>query len=229
MARRGKLEKFAELLKYPHVFETVRPACGDVRQFADKVLSIRGRWRSYVFKNGGEICLELACGKGEYSVGLAKLHPDHNYIGVDIKGARIHKGATTALKEQLNNVAFLRTRIEHLEHYFEPGEINEIWIVFPDPFPAKENRRLTSPVFLDKYYDLLASGSKIHLKTDDDDLYDYSAETATDHPKFAIEFQSDNISDMRLPKPELNILTFYEQQHLQEKKTIKYLQLVKID
>ena len=229
MSRRRKLEKFAELLKYPHVFEMVEIGSGKVKQSKDEIFEINGQWNAKAFKNNQPLCLELACGRGEYTLALARLYAETNYIGIDIKGSRIHTGATIALKEQITNVAFLRIRIEQLENYFDPGEVNEIWITFPDPFAAKPNRRLTAPRFLDVYHKILPAGSFLHLKTDDGDLFDYSVEMAELHPGFEIREKNQNISDLRQERAELNITTYYEKRHLQDKKTIKYLQLVKID
>lgn len=229
MARRGKLEKFAKLLTYPHVFEMTEPGNSKLKQRVNQEIELKGQWKQYVFQNNNPLCLELACGRGEYSVGLARLHPEVNYMGVDIKGARIYKGATIALNENLDNVAFLRIRIEQIDLYFDQGEINEIWITFPDPFPAKENRRLTAPMFLDKYHKLLKKGAKIHLKTDDDALFEYSVETALKDSRFSITMKCENIAELRTSMAELNISTYYEKQHLENKKTIKYLLLVKND
>jgi tRNA (guanine-N7-)-methyltransferase len=137
---------------------------------------IKGKWRSDFFQNENEIVLELACGRGEYSTGLGAIYPNRNYIGIDIKGNRIWVGSKKARLEGLDNVAFLRTQIDHLEKFFEPGEINEIWIVFPDPRPksSDEHRRLTSPKYLEIYKKLLAPGSLIHFKTDNTGLFDYT-------------------------------------------------------
>jgi tRNA (guanine-N7-)-methyltransferase len=138
--------------------------------------NIKGKWRSDFFQNDNEIVLELACGRGEYSTGLGAIYPNRNFIGIDIKGNRIWVGSKKARLEGLDNVAFLRTQIDHLEKFFEPGEINEIWIVFPDPRPksSDEHRRLTSPKYLEIYKKLLAPGSLIHFKTDNTGLFDYT-------------------------------------------------------
>lgn len=229
MSRRRKLEKFAELLAYDHVFEMTEIGSDHVRQSKELTFCPKGKWHHYPFAQNQPLCVELACGRGEYSLGLARLYPEKNYLGVDIKGSRIHSGATIALKEKMANVAFLRIRIEQIALFFEEGEIDEIWITFPDPFPAKENRRLTSKLFLDLYYSLLAKGATVHLKTDDSDLYFFSVESVQSHPKYRLVSKSENISEIRKIKPELNITTYYEKQHLADKKTIKYLQFEKID
>ncbi len=227
MSRRRKLEKFARLLEYHHVYEMTEPGSSMVKKSLTEELDLRGKWKEDVFKTNAPLCLELACGRGEYSLGLARLHPERSFLGVDIKGARIYQGATIALEEDISNVAFLRIKIEQIASYFAPGEIDEIWITFPDPFAAKPNRRLTCPRFLDRYFDLLSSGAFVHLKTDDDDLYEYSVEVAMEHNKFDIIEQSENIWDLRKSRPELDIITYYEKMHLANDKTIKYLLLKK--
>ncbi len=229
MSRRRKLEKFARLLEYPHVYEMTEPGNSLVKRSLTEELDLRGQWKTSVFGTKAPLCLELACGRGEYSLGLARLYPDRSFLGLDIKGARIYQGATIALEEELSNVAFLRIKIEQIELYFAPQEIDEIWITFPDPFAAKPNRRLTSPRFLDRYHKLLSKGANVHLKTDDDDLYEYSVEMAEEHTKFEIIDKSENISQKRKIEPELNIRTYYEKMHLNNQKTIKYLLLKKID
>ena len=229
MSRRRKLEKFADLLRYPNVYEMTEPGSSTLKKSIHEEIDLRGKWKSEVFKNNNQLCLELACGRGEYTIGLSRLYLNKNFVGVDIKGARIHKGATIALEEGLSNVAFLRTRIEQLQLYFASAEISEIWITFPDPFPAKENRRLTANIFLERYYGLLAPNATLHLKTDDDDLYEFSVKQVDRHPKYRIKEICKNISEMRHNRPELNILTYYEKEHLSNKKTIKYLQFEKID
>jgi tRNA (guanine-N(7)-)-methyltransferase len=225
MSRRRKLEKFAHLSRYSHVFEMTEVGSSKVRQSRENVLDLRGRWKKYVFNNDKPLILELACGRGEYTLGLASLHPAKNFMGVDIKGARIYQGAKISDEQGISNVAFLRIRIEQLKYYFAPGEIDGIWITFPDPFSAKPNRRLTAPSFLDQYADLLSTDGFVNLKTDDDDLYDFSVMTSESHSRFRIESQSQNIFEVRKSEPALNIMTYYEKKHLANNKTIKYLHL----
>lgn len=229
MSKRRKLEKFAALLSFPNVYEMTSIDSQKVRKSKDEILSLSGKWNEEAFEDNNPVVLELACGRGEYTVGLARRNPDTNYIGVDIKGARIHQGATIALDEKLSNVAFLRIRIEKIQQYFSHGEVSEIWITFPDPFYGKPNRRLTSIHFLDIYAELLGSNGIVHLKTDDDELFLFTVETASEHPRFRISKKSENISSIRKESEELNITTYYERQHLMNKRTIKYLQLEKID
>lgn len=226
MSKRNKLEKFADLLEYPHVFESFQFNSPKLTRTATEELEMAGQWNSLHFENTNPIVLELACGRGEYSLGMARRYPDRNFIGVDIKGARIWKGATTAKSEGLQNVAFLRSRIEQLEVFFKPGEVSEIWIIFPDPFKkdTQVNRRLTSPIFLEKYKRLLNSDGLVHLKTDSDLLFEYSLETIKTQPGFELIQSSDNIYSADLPHSNLDILTYYEKQHLEDGRTIKYLQ-----
>jgi len=225
MSRRNKLEKFADLLQYAHVYESFEFRDKWLTRTINEKLIMRGKWRSTQFGNNEPLVVELACGRGEYSLDLARRYPHKNFIGVDIKGARIWKGATIALSEKLTNVAFLRTRIEQLELFFDSGEIDEIWITFPDPFKrdSQENRRLTAPIFLEKYQQLLNSGGIVHLKTDSDLLFEYSKESIENFSGAKLLKVSDNIYNGELPQQDLDILTYYEKQHLANKRTIKYL------
>jgi tRNA (guanine-N7-)-methyltransferase len=157
---------------------------------------------------------------------MSRISPNRNFIGVDVKGARIWKGAGIALEEDLENVAFLRTRIEQLHLFFEPGEISEIWITFPDPFlqKSKSNRRLTAPRFLDTYKKLLRRDGLIHLKTDEPNLYAFTLETLEAYESAKVLYHSDDIYALpELPMPELEIKTYYERMHLAAQKTIKYI------
>ncbi len=223
MSRRRKLEKFADILSFPNVFEITEIGSPILRASAFENVELKGKWASKVFDNNNPICLELACGRGEYTLALAKKYPNTNFIGVDIKGARIWQGASKAIHQQLSNVAFLRIRIEQIDVYFDKNEIDDIWITFPDPFEAKENRRTTSPLFLDKYYQIVKPLGKINLKTDDTPFYEYSVESVNVHENFDILYQNDNIYGQTLYNPDLEIKTYYEIQHLSNNKTIKYL------
>jgi len=224
MSRRNKLQKFAEMLAFPNVYENF--------SFQDPVLTgldgepvdLKGHWNERHFLAGRPITLELACGGGEYTLGLARMYPGRHFIGVDIKGARIWKGACIALAEHLSNAAFLRTRIELIHHFFGPGEIDEIWITFPDPFLDSPNRRLTAPVFLNTYQKILRPGGLIHLKTDDPTLYEYTLKVLGARPDFRLLYHDDDIYARPLPLEELELKTKYEQMHLAEGKRIKYVQ-----
>ena len=225
MSRRNKLQKFTEILSFSNVYENsdaTNPglACGN-----GVPIDLKGKWKEVHFKNDHPITLELACGKGDYAVGLAQRFPDRNFTGVDIKGARIWRGAKTAIESGLENVAFLRTRIEQLALFFDENEVDEIWITFPDPFlrKGKENRRLTSPNFLVLYPKLLKKGGLIHLKTDDPAFCEYTLEVLAKQKNYSLLYHDDDIYAKPLPMPELEIKTFYEKQHLAAGKTIKYI------
>lgn len=165
---KGKLAKFADMASYENVFEY------PFRMVQDVSFSMKGHWNEQYFKNSNPIVLELGCGKGEYTVGLAKKFPDMNFIGVDIKGARMWTGATQALQEKLQNVAFLRTNIELIEHFFSPNEVSEIWITFADPQMKKVNKRLTCTMFLERYRKIMKDNGIVHLKTDSNFLFTYT-------------------------------------------------------
>lgn len=188
-------------------------------------VDLKGQWAEKHFKNNHPTTLELACGGGEYTVSLARTFPERNFIGVDVKGNRLWKGAKTALEEGLHNAAFLRTRIEIIDHFFAPGEIAEIWITFPDPFPrsSKVNRRLTSAFFLEKYRHILQAGGLVHLKHDDPDFYQFTLETIAEDPRNQLILKNEDIYASDLPFPELGIQTLYESFHLAAGKTIKYV------
>ena len=169
---KNKLKKFAEMAQMSCVFQ-----CGAREMLADSpVLAMRGEWRNAFFHNTQPLMLELGCGHGDYTVGLARVYPDTNYIGVDIKGARMWQGAKQATAEGLANVAFLRTNIEMLPHFFAEDEVDGLWITFPDPQMKKTTKRLTSTYFMQRYRQLLRDGATIHLKTDSPFLYTYTRE-----------------------------------------------------
>ncbi len=213
---KNKLRKFKELEGNPLVLQY---PFGIVRESG---FPLKGRWHEDFFHNGHPIVLELGCGKGEYTVGLGRRFPDKNFIGIDIKGARIWAGATAAMRDGMTNVAFLRTSIELLEYFFAPGEVAEIWITFPDPQMKKVNKRLTGTRFMEMYRRILAPGGLVHLKTDSPFLYTYTGmmarynglETVTDTPDLYAVLADDD--------PILNIRTHYEQQWLDRGLTIKY-------
>lgn len=225
VSRRNKLEKFADLDTLPNVYQNFEIGNPILHAAHHREVALAGHWCDAHFHNHHPITLELACGRGEYALALGRAYPERNFIGVDIKGARIWRGARTALQEDLTNVAFLRTRIEMLPYFIAPGEVQEIWITFPDPFPrkGKVNRRLTSPRFLEMYRKLLVPDGVIHLKTDDDGLYAYTSEVLQETPFARIEYQDDDIYAKPLPLPELAFRTYYEQQHLAAGKSIKYI------
>ncbi len=183
-----------------------------------------GIWSKEHFSNEQSITLELACGGGEYTLSLARNFPNRNFIGVDIKGNRIWKGARVALAEELTNAAWIRTRIEQLPLFLAEDEVSEIWITFPDPFlkASKSNRRLTSPRFLEAYRKFLKPGGKIHLKTDSPELYAFTLEVLEEE-QIVPEVAINDIYAGDLPIPELAYKTFYEKMHLADGRKIKYV------
>ncbi len=226
MSKRNKLQKFAELLSFSNVYENFDLESSGLLGENGKTVDLQGKWNELHFKNQNPITLELACGKGEYTLGLARRYPNRNFVGVDIKGARIWKGAGIALQEGLKNVAFLRTRIEQIASFFAPGEVNEIWITFPDPFlrKSKANRRLTSARFLKEYGKVLKPGGLVHLKTDEPNLYEFTLEVLKDTAYCRLLQHCEDLYAQALPLPELEIKTFYERMHLLEGRKIKYVQ-----
>ncbi|MEY4936431.1 MAG: hypothetical protein RIS64_2790 [Bacteroidota bacterium] len=223
---RNKLQKFAELMTYPNVYENRTHKETPTLEQAGVLYDLKGHWNEKHFKKNQPIILELACGRGEYTLGLARMFPNCNFIGVDIKGARIHQGAKIALTENLQNVAFLRTRIEQIEAFFAADEVAEIWITFPDPFlnEGKENKRLTSPPFLERYRRFLKTKGLMQLKTDSPVLYDFTLETLKNDAKCQILYQNDDIYARDLDFPALSLKTYYEKKHLADNRTIKYIQ-----
>jgi len=225
MSTRNKLQKFAEVLSYPNVFENFNAKDKILVGKNGEQVDYSKGWRELFFNNSNPIVLELACGRGEYSLEMARRYPGKNFIGVDIKGARIWQGATFALEEKLDNIAFLRTRIERISDFFLEGEIDEIWITFPDPFlrKSKANRRLTSPHFIDHYRKILKKDGIVNLKTDSPQLYDYSLETISSDSKCKILYTNDDIYKDKLDYPDLDIKTYYEKMHLEDQRKIKYI------
>lgn len=214
---KNKLSKFAEMETIDLVFQYPF-----ARLKAEGPFAMRGRWGSDFFGNDHPIVLELGCGKGEYTVELAQLYPDKNFIGIDIKGARMHAGATRARDLAMPNVAFLRTSIELLDAFFAPGEVSEIWITFPDPQMKKVRKRLTSTRFMELYRRVLADGGMVRLKTDSPFLYAYTRAMA-DLNGLVKEVDTDDLYHSDLVDPILSIRTHYESQWLARGLTIKYL------
>lgn len=219
MSRQNKLERFKQNKSFNHFFEV---GFYDVQKGDfDK----KGNWNNSFFKNSNEIILELGCGKGEYSIALAKKYPQKNFIGVDIKGARMWVGAKKSQEENLPNVAFLRTRVEFSPACFDNNEVSEIWITFPDPQLGPKNRikkRLTSARFLNYYRNFMKNNGVINLKTDDDTLYKYTKKLLLFNDMEIITDTSD-LYNSDLDNDILSIRTFYEQIWLDEGKKIKYL------
>lgn len=215
----SKLEKFAEFDSFKNCFTL----------YFEKIsqgLPLKGKWRTEYFKNENPIVLELGCGRGEYTVGLAKNNPSKNYIGVDIKGNRIWTGAKDALDNKLDNVAFVRTRIDFIEHCFAAGEIDEIWITFPDPQPQKTRtrKRLTNPIFLNRYKKFLKTEGVMHLKTDNTGFYEYTLEVIAEN-KLPLLWHTNNLyNNCPADRQELtNIKTYYENMFTAKGEDIKYI------
>lgn len=210
-----KLERFRIIETRENVIEPSKPIYYEVK----------GRWNELVFRNDNPITVELACGRGEYTVGLAARFPDKNFIGVDIKGERIWKGSTLALEQGLRNAAFLRAQIQLLESFFEKGEIADIWLVFPDPRPRKRDvkRRLTNPNFLNMYRRLLRPGGYIRLKTDNTGLYEYTLETISTMPGIEDLAYTDDLYNSPLQPECYDIRTNYEEKFTLQGERIKYV------
>lgn len=219
-----KLEKFAELDTFPNVLQNVSFSELALFDCNKNRRQLKGNWNRDFFQNDNPVVLELACGKGDYTVEMAKFYPDKNFIGIDLKGSRIWTGAKKALELGFKNAAFVRTRIEFLPYFFAEGEVGEIWITFPDPYlkKAKTSKRLTSPFFLEKYRQVCRKDAFIHLKTDDPTLFEYSREIATTPPCSMVEVIEDVYKNGEPTQP-LSIKTYYEKMHLENKRTIRYL------
>jgi len=211
-----KLERFAELESFKNV---IQPAFNEV---FGKDHPLRGNWRKDIFGNDNSIILELGCGKGEYTTGLARRFPGKNFIGIDIKGSRIWRGAKTALNDGLKNVVFLRTHIEQILSFFGPGEIDEIWLTFPDPQLKKKRKRLTSSRFLNAYGQFLKKGGLIHLKTDNTVLHQYTLDLAR-HNGLPVRINTRDLYHSGLESDLTGIQTFYERGFLDRGLKIAYL------
>lgn len=213
---KNKLKKFANMEGYPHVFQY------PFAVLKEKGFEMKGKWNRSLFKNNNPIVLELGCGKGEYTVGLAKLFPNKNFIGVDIKGARMWSGAKQSFEEKMPNVAFLRTHVELISYFFDRGEVSEIWITFPDPQMNKTNRRMTSTRFMKLYGNILNDEGIVHLKTDSNFMYTYTSEMIKENNLSVLE-QTEDLYHSGMVDDILKIQTFYEQQWLARGLNIKYL------
>lgn len=219
---KNKLAKFADMATYPHVVE----AAG--LPSADAPFALRGRWHEDFFHNDRPIVLELGCGRGEYTVGLARLFPDKNFIGVDIKGSRMWTGATESLRDGLKNVGFLRTHIEFIDALFAAGEVAELWLTFSDPQMKKVTKRLTSIYFLERYRRFLIDGGLVHVKTDSNFLFTYTRYVVERNQLPADVVTADLYGDLAAGESEavrriLSIKTYYESQWMARGIPIKYL------
>ena len=207
-----KLLRFAEIRTFHNVLEYPQ--------------QMQGKWSAF-FQNNHPLTLELACGKGEYAVGLGRMFPNRNFIGVDLKGNRIWVGAKKALQEKLENVAFIRSQIDKIDQYFEKGEVSEIWITFPDPQlrTSKAKKRLTHPRFLRLYQNILAAGGPVHLKTDSPDLYRFTLSVIELYGLKIIE-DIDDVHAGAALMDELKIKTYYESLDIAGSKRVHYLQFI---
>ena len=216
---KDKLKRFSQMLTFENV---IQPEIN----FYSKDDDLKGNW-STVFNNQNPIVLELGCGAGEYTVALAKHYPKRNFIGVDIKGARIWKGAKSAIEEDLDNVRFLRTKVDFVTKFFGENEVDEIWLTFSDPQPKKPKKRLTSNLFIDRYLKFLKPNGVVHLKTDSDLLYNFTLEEIKSNGfellKNITNVYKDSYVDSQNLKKVLFVKTFYEKKWIELGKTIKYL------
>ena len=220
---KGKLAKFADMETYDNVFQYPFSVIDNVP------FEMKGKWREQYFHNDHPIVLELGCGKGEYTVELAKLYPEMNFIGVDIKGARMWTGATQALREGLRNVAFLRTNIEIIERFFAEDEVQEIWLTFSDPQMKNPRKRLTSTYFMMRYRKFLVDGGIIHLKTDSNFLFTYTT-YMVEKNHLPVLFRTEDLYHLEnlesignLDPKVLSIQTYYESMWIARGLNIKYM------
>ncbi|MDA7794195.1 tRNA (guanosine(46)-N7)-methyltransferase TrmB [Flavobacteriales bacterium] len=214
---KNKLRKFSQMAEYHNVFQ---PTFDELKSN----FPLKGNWKSTFFKNDNPLVVELGCGKGEYSVGLAQKYPQKNFLGIDVKGARMWQGATQAIDQKLDNVAFLRTRIEFIEWCFGSDEVDEIWITFPDPQIKKKRakNRLTHPVFLERYSKILKKDGLIHLKTDSQFLHGYTLGIIEGN-HHVLEDAEHDIYNAQLQRPDMSIKTHYENLFLDKDMPITYL------
>lgn len=233
---KNKLARWTELNSFQNV---IQPSIDEVVESADGNLAdgrfpsgnvrvkdhpVKGNWRTSIFRNNNPVVLELGCGRGEYTTGLATRFPDKNYIGIDIKGARMWRGAKTSNEKNLKNAAFLRTRIEFINSFFAPDEVDEIWVTFPDPHPGARNanKRLTSPWYLNSYRELLKDNGIVHLKTDNIELHKYTRKVVEAN-SLEVMIATDDLYSGNHSDDILSIRTHYEQIFLDTGLKITYL------
>jgi tRNA (guanine-N7-)-methyltransferase len=215
---KNKLQRFAENETFDNLFQH------NEFEARDGKFPLKGKWKTDHFKNEHPIILELGCGKGEYTIGLAKRFPESNFIGIDRKGARLWRGCKDGIEQGIQNAAFLRIKIEDIEHYFESGEVQEIWVTFPDPQLRKDRRKLVGPNFVGKYKKIFGNEGILHLKTDSRELYDYLKETASQEG-WEITEDIYDVYQEAIGTILTDINTFYEKIWLKEGKVISYLRL----
>jgi tRNA (guanine-N7-)-methyltransferase len=217
---KNKLKRFKENETFSNVFQPTR------EEVISNQLALKGKWRADFFKNNNPIVLELGCGKGEYSVGLAQRNPNKNFIGIDIKGARFWRGAKTAIENEIQNVAFLRTQIELIEHCFDADEVDEIWITFPDPQIKykRTKHRMTNAEFLKNYKKILKPQGLMHLKTDSEFMHGYTLGLLHGLGHEVVYANHNVYINEGAPEDVTSIQTFYESQYLEVNKPITYIQ-----
>ena len=220
MGSKNKLKRFKENETFSNVIQPTR------EEVVSGDFYLKGKWNQEIFKNDNPIVLELGCGKGEYSVGLAQKYPNKNFIGIDIKGARFWRGAKTAVEENLHNVAFIRTQIELIEYVFAEKEVDEIWITFPDPQIKykRTKHRLTNSEFLQRYKKILKNDGIVHLKTDSEFMHGYTLGLLHGQNNEVLYANHNVYKNEGAPEVVTSIQTFYEQQYLEENKAITYIQ-----
>ena len=219
MGSKNKLKRFKENETFSNVFQPKR------EELITGKYDLKGLWKTKVFNNANPLVLELGCGKGEYTVGLAQQYPDKNFIGIDIKGARFWKGAKTALEEDISNAVFIRTQIELIDLIFEENEVDEIWITFPDPQIKykRTKHRLTNTEFLKKYKKVLKQGGVVNLKTDSEFMHGYTLGLLHGEGHEILHANHDVYKNVYSPKEVIEIQTFYEKQYLEEGKPITFI------
>ena len=221
MSKKNKLQKFEENKSFDNLFQY------SYERIMAEGFPLQGRWRTEFFHNDNPIVLELGCGKGEYTVGLARAHRDINYIGIDIKGARMWRGLTQAREEGMTNVAFIRARIDQIEHFFGPNEVDEIWVTFPDPHPGEGERnarhRLTSPEFLQRYRKIVKPEGILNLKTDSPIMYEFTLHEVIEKQGLPLLYATNDLYANDDVIEVKTIRIFYEQMWLDQGLTIKYL------
>ncbi|MBN9283587.1 MULTISPECIES: tRNA (guanosine(46)-N7)-methyltransferase TrmB [Flavobacterium] len=220
MGSKNKLKRFKENETFGNVFQPTR------EEVVTDSFPLKGKWNKEFFKNDNPLVLELGCGKGEYSVGLAERYPDKNFIGIDIKGARFWRGAKTAVANELHNVAFLRTQIELIEHVFDKNEVDEIWITFPDPQIKykRTKHRMTNTEFLQRYKKILKKDGLMNLKTDSEFMHGYTLGLLHGEGHEVIYANHNVYKNEGAPEVVTAIQTFYEKQYLEQNKAITYIQ-----
>ncbi len=224
---KAKMKKLSEVSTFPFVYENKNFLAPSICDSTGQVLEWKGEWAKNAFKNSNPITMELACGKGDYTIALAERFPERNFIGVDIKGDRLWRGGMTVQSKGLSNVVFVRSKIEQLDLFFASHEIDEIWITFPDPFPKKPDtkRRLSAPSFLELYKKLIKENGFIHFKTDALDLFNYTEESMKEAGYELLTVQRD-IYGNQLADEITSIKTYYELMHLADARTINYLKAI---